>query len=78
MYMHEEENGSGITFNIFDCNTIGLPFLFPDFVALRARVDSDASVWKKWPGSVDRDIIALFCVAFFELAFGGVRSAGSL
>lgn len=35
---------------------MGLPFLFPDFAALRARVDSEASVWKKWPGSVDRDM----------------------
>lgn len=28
----------------------------PDLAALRALVDSEASVWKKCPGSVDRDI----------------------
>ncbi len=53
------ENGSGITLKILDCRTIGLPFLFPDFAALRALVDSDASVWKKWPGSVDLDIVRI-------------------
>ena len=59
MYMHADENGSWITSRILDCRTIGLPFLLPDFAALRARVDSEASDWKKWPGSVDRDIIAV-------------------
>lgn len=57
MYMLVSEKGSGIAHNIFDCKTMGLPCLFPDFAALRARVDSDASVWKKCPGSVDRDIV---------------------
>ena len=55
--MHDGENGSGITFRIFDWRTIGFPFLFPDLAALRARIASEASVWKKWPGSVDRDIV---------------------
>jgi WD40 repeat protein len=55
--MHEGEKGSGITLRIFDWRTIGFPFLFPDLAALRARIASEASVWKKWPGSVDRDIV---------------------
>jgi hypothetical protein len=38
---------------------MGFPFLLPDFAALRARVDSDASVWKKCPGSVDRDMFKI-------------------
>jgi len=45
---------------ILDWRFKGLPFLFPDFAALRARVDSEASVWKKWPGSVDRDMLRQF------------------
>lgn len=35
---------------------MGFPFLFPDFAARRALVDSEASVWKKCPGSTDLDI----------------------
>lgn len=43
--------------SIFDCRTMGAPFLLPDFAALRARVNSEASDWKKCPGSVDLDIV---------------------
>lgn len=58
--MHDAENGSGITLRILDLRTIGFPFLLPDLAALRARVDSEASVWKKCPGSVDFDILCCF------------------
>jgi hypothetical protein len=57
MYIDDEEKGSGVTLSSFEVRTMGLPFLLPDLAALRARVDSEASVWKKWPGSVDRDIV---------------------
>ena len=46
-----------------------MPYLLPDFAALLARIDSEASVWKKWPGSVDRDIsyVYLYDVVDFRL-----------
>lgn len=59
VYIDVGEEGSGVILRIFDGRTIGLPFLFPDLAALRASVDSAASVWKKWPGSVDRDIVSV-------------------
>ena len=55
-YTELGENGSATMFRIFEESTIGSPFLFPDLAALRPRVNSEASVWKKWPGSADRDI----------------------
>jgi len=69
-YIQLEEKGSGIAFKILDWRTIGLPFLLPDLAALRARVASDASVWKKWPGSVDRDIpINIWCLGAKLIVF---------
>ena len=56
-YTESGENGSAATFRIFEDSTMGSPFLFPNLVALRARIDSAASVWKKWPGSADRDMV---------------------
>ncbi len=39
---------------------MGFPFLLPDLAALRALIESDASVWKKCPGSVDRDMVGCY------------------
>lgn len=36
---------------------MGVPKVFPDLAARRARMASEASDWKKWPGSVERDIL---------------------
>lgn len=80
MYMDVGENGSTTAFKIFDCSTIGLPFVLLDFAAFRARSDSEASVWKKCPGSVDRDIFAIFdyvevpLVRSLLCGYGGVQS----
>jgi hypothetical protein len=62
VYIDEEEKGSAVRLRILDESTIGSPFLFPDLAARRARIDSAASVWKKCPGSVDRDIVAAAAV----------------
>lgn len=64
VYIDEEEKGSAVTLRILDESTIGSPFLFPDLAARRARIDSAASVWKKWPGSVDRDMVVVAAVMF--------------
>lgn len=55
--MQEVEKGSAIALRILDWSTMGFPFLLPDFAALLALVASEASVWKKWPGSVERDMM---------------------
>ena len=62
MYIEDDENGSGIALRILDWSTIGFPFLLPDLAALRALVVSEASLWKKCPGSVERDILSCWYV----------------
>lgn len=44
--------------------------MLPDFAARRARIASEASVWKKWPGSVERDILKLAVLVVVESKVG--------
>jgi hypothetical protein len=48
---------------------IGSPFLLPDLAALRALVDSEASLWKKCPGSVERDILMTLHVLQYSVQY---------
>lgn len=57
---------------------MGSPFLLPDFAALRALVDSEASVWKKCPGSVDRDMVEMRVVGVVAMLFWTLGSTVGL
>lgn len=88
-YIELREDGSAITFRIFDCNLIGLPFLLCDFAAFRALVASDAlrslametrdwrdshSVWKKCPGSAETDMFVVTYKVFTRVLWRGSSS----